>query len=110
MRRQRTVALSAGIESEFPELVLIWEALARWRHIRFEMMAVKKLQTEYRKDMSKNPRGRPWARKRILMTPEELTALTRRSKEAYPGLFNAWPAFLEFLGDIEAEAVCPGNW
>ena len=110
MGRQRAVALSAGIDGEFPELTLIWEALSRWRNARFEMTEVKKLQAAFRKDLDKNPRSRPWARKRILMTPAELAALSQQSQDRYPGLFNAWPTFLEFLGDVEAGAVCPGDW
>jgi len=49
-------------------------------------------------------------RKRIIMTNAELMGLSKREQDRYPGLFNAWPAFLDFLGDIEANATCPGEW
>ena len=108
--RQRAVALSAGIDDKFPDLALVWQAFARWRDTRFKMTDVKTLQAEYRKEIAKNSRSRPWARKRILMTSDELAALSQKAKDCYPGLFNAWPAFLEFLGDVEADAVFPGEW
>ena len=110
MARHRDVAWTEGIDDDFPDLDLVWQAFARWRDTKFKRVSPKDLKAEFRQQIEQNRRARPWARKRLLMTDAELAGLPRKSRERYPGLFNTWPALLEFVGDVEADAICPGNW
>ena len=110
MPRRRAIAISEGVDEAVPDLSLALQAFDSWKDTKFEVMSAKKLKKQFRAELAKNERSRPWTRKRLLLLGEEAGQVSQKNQDLYPGLFNTLPTFLDFAGDVEAGAVCPGQW